>query len=337
MLETVVAAILPILVALLLGFVAGWIRDENATKAKAINTVVLHYALPLALFAASVENPRAKLLTQGPLALILLVGMVVPFALAFAVRYKISHDKNTAVLQALGFGFPAIPFVGIAILTPLIGPAAILVVAVGGCVINLILVPITLVVLSLGAESKSSPKPGDRAGSDQSKCGRDQKDAPPNKPKPPQPKVGAVVLSSLKQPIVWAPLGGLALVFCGLPIPKIGLGAVQFLGNTAGPLALFTSGLVLQAEKPMVSVPIVVTTVARNLVIPGTAFLVLTALGVDHELRKVAVLALALPAAALQITLALKFDTSERENASFLLYSNVLSIATIAALMLLLK
>ena len=317
MLEVVVGAVLPILLALFLGFVAGWVRDENTTQAKAINTVVLHYALPLALFAASVENPRAKLLTQGPLALILLVGMVVPFALAFAVRYKISHDKNAAVLQALGFGFPAIPFVGIAILTPLIGPAAILVVAVGGCVINLILVPITLVVLSLGGSRKSSSKP--------------------NKSEPPQPKVGAVVLSSLKQPIVWAPLGGLVLVFCGLPIPKIGLGAAQFLGSTAGPLALFTSGLVLQAEKPMVSVPIVVTTVARNLVIPGIAFFVLTALGVDHELRKVAVLALALPAAALQITLALKFDTSERENASFLLYSNVFSIVTIAALMLLLK
>ncbi len=337
MLETVVAAILPILVALLLGVVAGWVRDENATKAKAINTVVLHYALPLALFAASVENPRAKLLAQGPLALILLVGMLVPFALAFAVRYRISRDKDAAVLQALGFGFPAIPFVGIAILTPLVGSAASIVVAVGGCIINLILVPTTLVVLSLGGSGKSSPTRKQGASPDPSQRGQVQREAQPEKPGPPQPSVSKVILGSLKQPIVWAPLGGLVLVFCGVPFPKLGLGAVQFLGSTAGPLALFTSGIVLQAEKPLVSAPIVATTLARNLIIPGAAFFILTALGVDHELRKVAVLALALPAAALQITLALKFGTSERENASFLLYSNVLSIATIAGLMLLLK
>lgn len=34
----------------------------------------------------------------------------------------------------------------------------------------------------------------------------------------------------------------------------------------------------------------------------------------------------------MQITLALRYQTNERENASFLLYSNVFSIPTVAAL-----
>ena len=65
-----------LLVALLLGSVAGWIRYANTTKAKTINAVALPYALPPALLAASVENPCAKLLPRGPLALVLLVGAV---------------------------------------------------------------------------------------------------------------------------------------------------------------------------------------------------------------------------------------------------------------------
>ncbi len=331
MLLIVAGAVLPILAAFFLGFVSSWLRDEDAVKAKAINTVVLRYALPLALFAASVENPRAKLLTQGPLALILLVGTVVPFALAFAVRYRISRDKDAAILQALGFGFPAIPFIGIAVLTPLIGSVSGIVVAVGNIIINLILVPVTLVVLSLGKGSKSPPGRGHGAPS--SEGGQDQKDAPA----PPQLGIRAAILSSLKQPIVWAPLGGLVLVFCGVPMPTLALGVLHFFGNAAAPLVLFTSGIVLHSEKPIVSIPVVITTMARNLIIPGAALLILTALGINHELRNIAVLALALPAAPLQVTLALEFDTSKRENASYVLYSYLLSLAAIATLMVLLK
>ncbi len=98
MLKTVVDAILPVIAALLLGVVAGRIGDEDANKAKAINTMVLRYALPLSLFAATVAISRTKLLAQGPLALCLLAGMVVPFALAFAVRFHFSRNRDAAVL-----------------------------------------------------------------------------------------------------------------------------------------------------------------------------------------------------------------------------------------------
>ena len=339
--EIVVAAIVPIVLSMLLGYVAGWQHDETPTTANSINVMVLHYALPLALFAATVATPRAELLKQGPLALILFIGMVVPFALAFAVRYKVSHgDMSASVLQALGFGFPAIPFVGIAILTPLIGSAAVIVVAVGGSIINLVLVPISFVLLSLGSHKeksapslKSGPSLKDGTGPCRSHGRQDGRGAAlPKEAHPPKPAVGGVILNSLREPVVWAPVGGLLLVLCGVPIPKLVMGAVQFLGSTSGAVSLFASGIILQAQKPTISWAVALSTLARNLLIPGAALLVLSALGVNHDLRKTAVLALALPAAAMQITLALRYRTNERENASFLLYSNVLSILTVAAL-----
>lgn len=315
--EIVVAAIVPIVLSRLLGYVAGWHHDETPTTAKAINVMVLHYSLPLALFAATVATPRAELLKQGPLALILFMGMVVPFALAFAACYKVSGgDMSASVLQALGFGFPAIPFVGVAVLTPLIGSAAVIVVAVGGCIINLILVPISFVLLSLSGQKDAPPVKGG-AGPCQPHHEHDGSgEALPEKADPPKPGIGAVILSSLKEPVMWAPVGGLLLVLSGVPIPKLVMGALQFLDSTSGAVSLFASGIILQAQKPTISWPVAISALGRNLLIPGAALLIPGALGVDHDLRKTAVPALALPAAAMQITLALRYQTNERENAS---------------------
>ena len=336
MLETVVGAIAPIVITILLGFVAGWRHDENAVTAKPINMMVLRYALPIALFAATVANPRDKLLSQGPLALILLVGILLPAIIAFTVRYLISRDINAAVLQGLGFGFPAIPFVGIPILIPLIGSAATIVVAVGGCIINLLLVPPAFALLSLGkGKQKNSFASSGAQQNGKTKQASEEGDGKDN-PSPP-PSVGGVILHSLEQPVVWAPVFGLVLILFRVPFPPVVQTGIKFLGSTAGAVSLFTSGIILQAQKPTISWPIVISTLGRNLVVPGTAFLVLKLLHVDHQLLKTAVLALAMPAAALQITLALAYDTGQQENASFLLYSNLLSIVTVALVIAVVK
>ena len=67
-----------------------------------------------------------------------------------------------------------------------------------------------------------------------------------------------------------------------------------------------------------------------NLLIPATTFITLRLTSTDPGLRKTAVLALALPAAPLQITLAVQHATGEKENASYLLFSTLLSIPTLA-------
>ena len=137
--------------------------------------------------------------------------------------------------------------------------------------------------------------------------------------------------------MVWAPVSGLVLVFLGVPFPPVVQTGIKFLGSTSGAVSLFASGIILQAQKPTISWPIAISTLARNLVIPGAAFLILKVLHVDHQLLRTAVLALSLPAAAMQITLALAYDTGQQENASFLLYSNLLSIVTVALVIAVLK
>lgn len=69
MIETVIGALLPIVVTVVLGFIAGWHHDFDAKQATTLNRMVMLYALPLSLFAGMLGTDRAQVLSQGPLAL----------------------------------------------------------------------------------------------------------------------------------------------------------------------------------------------------------------------------------------------------------------------------
>ena len=53
MLNTILSALLPMVVTFLLGFVAAWHHDFVTKDASVLNRMVLVYAVPLALFAGS--------------------------------------------------------------------------------------------------------------------------------------------------------------------------------------------------------------------------------------------------------------------------------------------
>ena len=317
MIHTIVGALLPIVVTLVLGAFAGWQHDEDQKAATALNTMVLHYALPLALFSGTVATPRSTLLAQGPLALVLLIGMVAPFAaLCVTIWRGSAKTPGVTALRAMGLGLPAIPFTGIPILTPLLGGSqAVIVVAVGASVINIVVVPATLLLIEF--YGPKHPKKAD-----------ERREA--------EADVAAVLRKALLQPIVVAPVLGIVAVLSGIPIPGLLLDAFKLLGSTVGGVSLFASGLVLQGQKPALSWAAVWLTAARNLLIPGAALVGLRLLHVDHGLIKAGVLALALPAGPMQVTLALRYGTDQQVQASYLLFSSVLSVASLALLIVLL-
>jgi hypothetical protein len=61
MLNTILGALLPLVVTFLLGFVAAWRRDFGSKDASTLNRMVLLYAVPMALFAGTVTTSRAAL------------------------------------------------------------------------------------------------------------------------------------------------------------------------------------------------------------------------------------------------------------------------------------
>jgi predicted permease len=319
MMNVILGALLPVIITLALGMLAGWRRDEDTKAAESLNRMVLVYALPLALFAGTITVSPQELVSQWPLLLALLAGTVLPFLLAFFVdRYLIGRTMQASALQAMAFGFPAIAFTGIPILTPLIGDRATIVVDVAGLTGNIIILPVTLVLLSYAEEKE-------RSDSGRS-CQGGQKEA----------SVLALAGKSLRhaftQPVVLAPLFAIAFVFANIHLPGPVTSSFKLLGSTVGGISLFASGIILQSQSPRFSLSASISTLARLLVIPVLAYLALTAIGQSGDLRKLTVLALGLAAAPMQVILSTRYGCDKEENASVLLYSNVLSIPSLAFL-----
>ena len=155
MISTIISALLPIVVTLMLGFAAGWHQDFDGKQAAILNRMVMLYALPLNLFAGMMSTPRDDVLAQGPLAIAILLGMAGTYAIVFVIaRYFCGRDLMTSSLQALAIGGPAVPFVGVPVLGHLFGTASAIPISVASLVMNLIQVPVTLMLLSAGMGAK---------------------------------------------------------------------------------------------------------------------------------------------------------------------------------------
>lgn len=306
---TVLNALLPVVLTLLMGYVAGWHHDADTGVAAVLNRIVLTYALPLALFTGTVANSRSQLLSEVPLALALLIGLVVPYvAVVLIAHYLVKRDWAESAMWGLVMGSPATSFTGLPVLTAVVGARASVAVALAGVISNLIVIPTALVLINL-----------QRAG----KTGQGQ--AAVVTPSFPQ-----VLKQSLLQPVVIAPLLGIALVICGIRVPGILTHGLSLMGVASAGLALFSSGIILQAQKPKLTWAVSLLSIVRTAVIPGLVLFALWKAGQPHGVQQQAVLALGLPAGTMQVMFAVKYDIAEQENASLLLFSNVASLVTLA-------
>ena len=125
-------AIVPILVVMLAGYIAGKKGVFTGDDAKKFNKVVLDFALPAALFVSIVQADREMLAKDIKLTLVSLVVIMFVFMLVYFI-YKYCFKKNTgadAAVMALISGSPTIGFLGFAVLEPIFGtsPAVALVV-----------------------------------------------------------------------------------------------------------------------------------------------------------------------------------------------------------------
>ena len=99
MLESILRALLPMVVTFLLGFVAAWRGDFGPKDAAILNRMALLYAVPLLLFAGTVSTPRAELSQDLPLLIALCVAIVglygaVLLSSRFAFRRRLSTSKR---------------------------------------------------------------------------------------------------------------------------------------------------------------------------------------------------------------------------------------------------
>ena len=307
MVETILSALAPIVFTLLLGFVAAWRHDFVPKEASVLNRMVLLYAVPLALFVGTVGTPRTDLVQDIAFVVAIFVAIVGFYVLVFVLfNFVFRFSLSESVLAALAASSPAVPFMGPAILGDLFGKTSAVTIAIASLVINLIVVPVTILGLALGRT------PTAITGSATTHSAFTEK-----------------LLETVKQPIVWAPLLAFVFVLCNVRVPSIVDHGLSLLGQATSGVALFASGIMLAAYKIQIDRTALSLALLKNIVQPALVLVGLRSLGYGAPIVPEAVLTTAIPSMPIVIVLAVQYRVLEGRASSALFLSVIGSMFTI--------
>lgn len=311
MLHVILYAIVPIVVVMLAGFISGKKGAFSGEDAKKFNKVVLDYALPAALFVSIVQASREDLAKDLKLTLVSLVGIMACFMLVYFVFRM--FKKNTgadAAVSALISGSPTIGFLGFAVLEPIFGtkPSVALVVAIVGIVVNAVGIPVGLSLMNASLAK-------------QPVIGKDGKPQPRKKQSAWLP-----VLHALEQPVAWAPILAVILVFCGLKWPAWASPSFDLIAKANASMAVFSAGITLSAIKIQINWQAILGSIMKMIVMPLMVLILGLVCHMDPENLKMLVVAAALPPAFSGIIIADEYNVYVGTGTSSLTLSVILFI-----------
>ncbi len=308
MLHIILYAIVPILVVMLAGYIAGKKGAFSGNDAKKFNKVVLDFALPAALFVSIVRASREMLAHDLKLTIIsLIVIMAVFMAVYFIYRYcfkKQNGEKAAAdaAVMALISGSPTIGFLGFAVLEPIFGttPSVALVVAIVGIVVNAVGIPVGLSLLN-SANAKTDAAKGGK------------------KPNPWKP-----VIHALAQPVAWAPILAVVMVLIGIKWPAWLSPSFDLIAKANASMAVFAAGITLSAVKVVINWQAILGSILKMIVMPLALLVVGILFKMDPMNLKMLVVAGCLPPAFSGIIIASEYDTYVATGTSSLTLSVIL-------------
>lgn len=301
-------AIVPIIVVMLAGYIAGKKGAFSGKDAKAFNKVVLDFALPAALFVSIVDATREMLVHDIKLTIISTVGIMVCFMLVYfiyAYCFK-GNNKADGAIMALVCGSPTIGFLGFAVLEPIFGtnPSVALVVAIVGIVVNAIGIPVGLSLLN-SANEKLKPLP---AGAK-------------------KPSAWKPVIHALEQPVAWAPILAVIWVIVGLPWPDWAAPSFDLIKGANASMAVFAAGVTLSSVKVNINWQAILGCIMKLIVMPLVCLVIGLLCHMDPANLKMLIVAVALPPAFSGIIIASEYNTFVATSTSSLALNVVLFIA----------
>ena len=304
--HVILYAIVPIIVVMLAGFIAGKKGAFTGEDSKKFNKVVLDFALPAALFVSIVQASRADLVKDIKLTIVSTIGIMACFMIVYFV-FKYCFKKNTgadAAVSALISGSPTIGFLGFAVLEPIFGtsPSVALVVAIVGIVVNAIGIPVGLSLMNASLEKQN---PGSTA-----------KKESAWKP----------VLHALEQPVAWAPILAVIWVVVGIPWPKELSPSFDLIAKANASMAVFSAGITLSAIKIQINWQAVLGSIMKMIMMPAVVLILGLVFKMDPLNLKMLVVAAALPPAFSGIIIADEYDTYVATGTSSLTLSVILFI-----------
>ena len=323
--HVILYAIVPIIVVMLVGYIAGKRGSFTGEDSKKFNKVVLVYALPAALFVSIVDASREMLVKDIKLSLISLVVIMFCFMTVYFI-YKWCFKKNppgSAAVMALISGSPTIGFLGFAVLEPIFGttPYVALVVAIVGIVVNAVGIPVGLSLLN-AAKEKEAAQLAAQAGTATVAAGGAGATAPA------KPVVHESfwkpVLHALAQPVAWAPILAVIWVVIGIPWPKWASPSFDLIKGANASMAVFSAGVTLSSVKIVINWQAILGSILKLIMMPALLLIVGIIFKMDPLNLKMLVVAGVLPPAFSGIIIADERDTYVATGTSSLALSVIL-------------
>jgi len=214
----VLAAVAPLLVAVLAGVLFGALRlfDPVEQAIAALNRFCLYLAFPALIFANVYAADLALALAPG-----FLLATVLPTLILLGLLALTTRRVEPGSRAALGFGsiFGNIAYLGIPLSASLLGPQIVGLASVSAALHLLVAVPLgTWVLLRWGRVDAHTPG------------------------------TSRPIAKVLRQPLVWAPVIALLARLVPAPIVAPALGPALWIGAAASPAALFMIGLYMQTH-----------------------------------------------------------------------------------------
>lgn len=307
MTHAILLALAPIFFVLLLGFAAGRRRIVDNTNVDSLNKMVMDFALPASLFAATASAPRAQMFEQAPLFAVLGGVMLVLFVVwYFGSHLILKESKADASLQALTIAFPNLAGVGLPIMMQVVGPAGAVPLAIALAAGSIIVSPVSLIIVELTAAGKDTAV------------------------KSVSSRVRSAIWHAITKPVVLAPALGIAVSLSGVATGEIVEACLHLIGQAAPGVALFLTGLILSSQAFRLNWEIVGATVMADIIRPLASAAVVFTLPLPSETAKIAVLLAAVPSGFFGILFAVNYKLNSAATGSMVTASTLVSIVTMA-------
>src|SRR5213075_3015737 len=239
---TALTVLLPVFFVLGLGYFAGRAKKFDADQVAGLNDLVLDYAFPAMMFVATVKTPRDELLSEGSYALALFIAFVGLFlAVVLVSTLLLRHSLGEATLQANLASFPSVGFFGPPIFQGLFGPSSLVSIAFASTLSAVTIIPLTLVLLEIHHQ-RTTRGEGQRASS----------------------LIVQSLANTLKKPMVWAPLIGLALVLAGARVPPLLDNMLMLIGSSTSGASIFLAGLIIAAYEIRLNGEVIANALVEN-------------------------------------------------------------------------
>lgn len=302
--EPIINIVLPVFAIVGAGYLCGVRKLLGEESSAALNGFVYWVALPAMLFRAMATVEVGQLWQPDFLIGFLTPLLAIGLAALTAARLLFGRSLSEAAIHAMNGIYGNSGYMGIPLAVAAFGEAAAVPAVVATVINTAFVVGLAITLIEVGGKSGGSLFR----------------------------VLGGVLSSMAKNPMLAAPLLGLAWAFTGynLPVPVDAFTGI--LGAAAGPCALFAIGLFM-VGKPRSEgrVEVGLMTATKLILQPGlTALAFFWMLPVDPLWAKVAVLMAALPTGAGSFVLAQAYGIYVLRTSSVILLSTVLSVVTIS-------